>query len=122
MKINDKYFQKPTTRVQLAINAYLIFAADLGDIPTNDFYRDLQIAIRLDAIGFEIDEIKYAIEQASPLVIAEKVHARYSSHIINLLNDIAIKNEYFADVQNNKQRWMFLTKQSSASSSFLKPD
>lgn len=100
---------KPINQNDLAVDAYLIFAEDLAEKPTNDYFRDFEIAIRLKAIGFTNKEISHAIESTSPLLIDREVHPRYTKHLIGLINAPHIKQEWKDIVAKSKKSWVMLS-------------
>lgn len=111
----------PINSQKLAINAYLTHAEDLGAKPKNDYLRDLEIAIRMQATGYSDVDISHSINHASPLVISEQVHSRYTKHIVNLINSPAIKDEWKDVVDKKVQDWIVLSKSSTQSNPMSKP-
>lgn len=99
-----------TNRQQLVTNAYVIHAAELGASPKNDYFRDLEIAIRLQATGYTDEDISYAINHASPLVIGKEVHNKYINHLVNVINSPLMKEEWKDVVMKKVQEWTALTK------------
>lgn len=111
----------PINSQKLAINAYLTHAEDLGGKPKNDYSRDLEIAIRMQVTGYSDVDISHSINHASPLVISEQVHSRYTKHVVNLINSPAIKDEWKDVVDKKIQDWIVLSKSSTQSNPMSKP-
>jgi Relaxase/Mobilisation nuclease domain/Large polyvalent protein-associated domain 7 len=116
MKISN-----PINLQQQAINAFLTYAEDVGTKPKNDYLRDLEIAIRLQATGYSDDEIAYAINHISPNVISKAAHAKYTNHLVNLINTPAIKHEWKDVVDKKSQDWIEISKIPTQTTSLFKP-
>lgn len=99
----------PINALQLAINAYLTHAQDLGAKPKNDYLRDLEIAIRMQATGYSDVDISHSINHASPLVIGKEVHNKYINHLVNVINGPLMKEEWKDVVMKKVQEWTALT-------------
>lgn len=107
-EITLSHIDEPESRQQLAINAYLAHADDLGGVPKNDYFRDMEIAIRLQATGYSSEEITRAIHHASPLVQSGDVHSRYTEHLISVINKPSVRDEWKDVVAKNQEAWIRL--------------
>jgi len=95
----------PENQQHRAINAYLAHADDLGYRPKNDYLRDMEIAIRLQAVGYSGEEIAKAINHASPLVKSGDVHSRYTEHLIAVIDKPSVRDEWEDVVAINQDAW-----------------
>lgn len=112
-EITLSHIDEPENRQQLAINAYLAHAEDLGDKPKNDYLRDMEIAIRLQAVGYSGEEITHAINHASSLVKSGDVHSRYTEHLIAVIDKPSVRDEWKDVVAKNRDAWTRLGKVTS---------
>ena len=120
-KLSVTQIIEPTNRLEAAINAYLTHAEDLSTKPKNDYFRDFEIAIRLQAVGFTNEEILHAISYASPLVLNREVHSRYTKHLVDLINAPHIKEEWKDVIERKRQDWVALSRNTSNPSSTMRP-
>ena len=120
-KLSVTQIIEPTNRLEAAINAYLTHAEDLSTKPKNDYFRDFEIAIRLQAVGFTNEEILHAISYASPLVLNREVHSRYTKHLVDLINAPHIKEEWKDVIERKRQDWVALSRNTSSPSSRMRP-
>ena len=119
--LSVKLITDPSNRQQLASNAYLIHAEDLGVSLRNDYFRDLEVAIRLQATGYSNEEISYAISHTSPMVISGEVHTRYTKHLVSLIDSPFIKDEWKDVIALKTNDWMVLSGNTQNPSSKIKP-
>lgn len=99
---------EPESRQQLIINAYLAHANDLANKPKNDYFRDMEIAIQLQAVGYKDEEIVNTINHVSPLVQSGDVHSRYTKHLIAAINKPSVCDEWKDIVAKNQDVWIQL--------------
>lgn len=100
-------------------NAYIRHAIDLQNKVMNDYDRDLQIAIRLQATGLTDAQITQVIQNSSPIFLVRQVHTNYPNHLIKVMNSPMVKNEWQPIIANCMDKWKQIT--DGQSQPYLRP-
>lgn len=105
-EIKSMRYANPKSQQELLLNSYLDQSKSLVSRPKNDYFRDLEIAIRLKTLGYSDRDIKDAVNLGSPAVIAGQVQSKYSDHLVSVIAKPELQKFWSLLIEKNQESWV----------------
>lgn len=105
-EIKAARYTNPKSQQEFLVNSYLDQSKILISKPKNDYFRDLEIAIKLKKQGYSDENIKDAVNLVSPAVISHQVQSRYSDHLVAVIAKPEVQKSWSLLIERNQESWI----------------
>ncbi len=102
-EIKSTRYTNPKSQQEFLVNSYLDQSKILISKPKNDYFRDLEIAIKLKKQGYSDEDIKDAVNLVSPAVISHQVQSRYSDHLVAVIAKPEFQKSWSLLIERNQE-------------------